>query len=300
MNPGPLFDNRDRDGQFSDRASVCSAIIDWADPDENNFPCDPRATAVASSTGTEDAFYSMLDKPYRRKNAAFDSLEELRLVRGVGDDFWATFVDPDPGAPKKRVMTVWGQGAININTANAQTLLAVVCAAAPQAILCKDPMQAQTFVMLLTMVRGFTQGAPLFGSPKDFIKTLQGQGMLGPMLASMGVQPVQFLSESEATKMMSTESKVFSIYADGVVPGFRRETRVRIHSVVDFRNAPPPGMAAMANPAASGSAAAVPGFVPPTAGTSTGSSSQAGMSADAIAAAMAPNPAGTVVYFRIE
>jgi general secretion pathway protein K len=298
----PLFDNRDRDGQFSDRAAICSAIIDWADPDENNFPCDPRATAVASSTGTEDSFYSMLDKPYRRKNAAFDSLEELRLVRGIGDDYWSTFVDPEPGSPKKRVMTVWGQGAININTANAQTLLAVICAAAPQAMLCKDPMQAQTFVMMVTMVRGFTQGAPLFGSPKDLIKALQGQGMIGPMLAAMGVQPVQFTSEAETVKMMTTESKVFSIYADGVVPGFRRETRVRIHTVVDFRNAPPPGMGPAGSPTASGSVAAPVPSVPPTpmpgmTGTTTG---QTGTSSDALAAAMAPNPGGTIVYFRIE
>ena len=50
------------------------------------------------------------------------------MVRGVSEDFWSTFIDPDPSNPKKRVVTVWGQGAVNVNTANAQTLLGVVCA----------------------------------------------------------------------------------------------------------------------------------------------------------------------------
>ena len=36
---------------------------------------------------------------------------------------------------------------------------------------------------------------------------------------------------------MTAESKMFSIYADGVVPGFQRKTRIRLHAVVDFRNA---------------------------------------------------------------
>ena len=40
------------------------------------------------------------------------------MVRGISDDFWATFVDPDPPNPKKRVMTVWGQGTVNVNSAN--------------------------------------------------------------------------------------------------------------------------------------------------------------------------------------
>ena len=122
----PLFEHRDADGQFSDRQAICSAIVDWVDPDQDSFNCDPAAGA-AQQSGAEDSYYERLKRPYSRKNAAFDSIEELRLVRGMGDDFWATFVDPDPDKPDKRVVTVWGQGQINVNTANAQTLLAFIC-----------------------------------------------------------------------------------------------------------------------------------------------------------------------------
>ena len=129
-----LFDSQDADGQQSDRATICGAIIDWADYDEDFELCD--LSGQATQSGVEDNFYQTIGLDYFRKNAAYDSLEELRLVRGMSDDFWATFVDPDPSDPKKRIVTVWGQGKINVNTANAQTLYALVCANAADAAMC--------------------------------------------------------------------------------------------------------------------------------------------------------------------
>ncbi len=282
----PLFEQRDSAGNYHDRLTTCAAIIDWADVDEQQMNCDTRQTSGVSTSAVEDSYYQLLAvKPYRRKNAPFDSLEELHMVRGVSDDFWSTFVDPDPTNPDKRVMTVWGQGAINVNSANAQTLLGVVCSGAPATPMCSDPNQASMFLMGVTMARGITMGAPLFGSTQDFIQTVKGQGMIGKVLSGMGLKPVtQFLSEAEFAKTITTESKVFSIYAVGVVKGYKRETRLRVTTVVDFRSTPPLG-SGMPSPAQGGS---------PTAGAS--SSMQTG----AIAAALAPNTGGTVLYYRIE
>ena len=95
----PLFEQRDSTGNYNDRLSVCSALIDWADPDEQLFSCD--TTNAPSSNAVEDGWYQLLAKPYRRKNAPYDSLEELHMVRGVTDDFWSTFVDPDPTEPEE-------------------------------------------------------------------------------------------------------------------------------------------------------------------------------------------------------
>ena len=36
----PLFEQRDSTGNYNDRLTICSAIIDWADPDEQLFSCD--------------------------------------------------------------------------------------------------------------------------------------------------------------------------------------------------------------------------------------------------------------------
>ena len=299
----PLFEERDPDGQFSDRMSVCAAFIDWADPDENFYNCDPRATATASGTAPEDSFYQLLEPSYRRKNGAFDSLEELRMLRGVGDDVWATFVEPDPGDPKKRVLTVWGQGEVNVNTANAQTVLAVVCAAAPLSAVCTMPEQTQKFLMVFSLMRGFAMGAPIFGSPKGFVNVMKGKGQFGAIFTSLGIEPIQFLSDAETIKMVSTESKVFSIYADGVVPGFRRETRIRIHTVVDFRSAPPLGYGQSFGLGAPAAGAGADPNAPAGSSTQFGATPAGGESEateGGIPGALVANPGGTVIYWRME
>jgi general secretion pathway protein K len=108
----------------------------------------------------------------------------------------------------------------------------------------------------------------------------------------MGMKPVKFKSEAEFQKSITTSSKMFSIYAVGVKKGYRRDTRVAIHSVVDFRTAPPlstpglpgasPATAASSNPASP--ASPIAGKVDP----------------NAISQAMQPSTGGQIVYFRID
>ena len=288
----PIFEQKDGTGQFNDRVQTCQALIDWADVDEQAFNCDLQQLSAAQNAGVEDAWYQLLKKPYRRKNAPYDSLNELHMVRGVSEDVWSTFIDPDPTNPKKRVITVWGQGQVNVNTANAQTLLGVVCAGSPQAPICTNADQAALFLTGVTMARGITMGAPLFGNTRDFVQAMSGKGQLGPLLASIGMKPIVFKSEAEFQKSITTESKMFSIYAVGVKKGYRRETRVQVHAVVDFRNAPNLSQPApVANPLA---APGTPGAAPTPASTASKSS------AEAVAAANAPSTGGTVVYYRVE
>ncbi|MDB4935478.1 MAG: hypothetical protein JWP87_2450 [Labilithrix sp.] len=290
----PIFEQKDGAGQFHDRVSTCQAIIDWADVDEQAFNCDLSQLSAAQNAGVEDAWYQLLPKAYRRKNAPYDSLDELHMVRGVSEDFWATFIDPDPTNPKKRVVTVWGTGAVNVNTANAQTLLGVVCAGAPTADICTNADQAALFLTGVTMARGVTMGAPMFGNTRDFVNALSGKGQLGPLLASIGMKPVVFKSQTEFQKSITTESKMFSIYAVGVKKGYRRETRVKLHAVVDFRNAPNLSQPAPpTNPLAGG---ATPTPTPATTAAATAATS----SAAALAAANAPSTGGTVVYYRVQ
>jgi general secretion pathway protein K len=85
---------------------------------------------------------------------------------------------------------------------------------------------------------------------------------------------------------------MFSIYAVGVKKGYKRETRVKLHAVVDFRTAPPLG-----TPGAPGT----PQAGTPTTTTGTTTTTTTGpASADAIAAALKPSSGGQVVYFRAE
>lgn len=322
----PLFEGRDSDEQYSDRKAICAAIIDWVDPDQDQALCDPTST-TAQQAGAEDSFYQLLKKPYLRKNAAFDSLDELHRVRGVGEDFWATFVDPDPDNPDKRIATVWGQGAVNVNTANPQTLLAIVCQASNNlARMCTDANEAQKFLMAMTMLRGFMPGLPMFKNAQEFVSTLQqtntasaapgqaapkagipglgggsGGSPIAAIMKALGIEPIPIVSAAETAKMVTTESKVFSIYATGYVRSGKRETNVRIHAVVDFRGAPSPQqlIADMLARAAAGQTTGATGTqngqTSPNPNPADGSS-QAG----SIQAALKPGPGGNIVYYRLD
>ena len=132
---------------------------------------------------------------------------------------------------------------------------------------------------------------------------MKGQGQLGPMLTLLGMKPVKFLSDSEFLKSVTTESKLFSIYAVGVVRGYKRETRTSIHAVVDFRDAPQvkgPSLGSVLDsftggaPSASASASAVPTN---TAYPMTGSG---GLTTGPITAATAPNSGGQLIFYHIE
>lgn len=280
-----MFEKEDLDGQYSNQPAICGAMVDWADMDELGFSCDPAA--AGKGEGPEDNFYQSVGLPYMRKNAPFDSLEELHLVRGVSDDFWANFVDPTPGAPGERVLTVWGQGSkINVNTANAQTILALICANAADAPVCTDVEQMSIFLSAITLAKQVTQGAPLFRSPKAFVRALGGKGKgAGPLFAFFGLEPITFQHPKQVEKSIATESRVFSIYAEGSVSSRSRVTRITTQTVVDFRSANELGASGEEENAQADEQAAP---------------ESTELTPEQIAKALASDPMGVVIYHRIE
>jgi general secretion pathway protein K len=125
---------------------------------------------------------------------------------------------------------------------------------------------------------GFTP----ISSVKQLAQALKGEGMAGMILAQMGLRPVLGLREGQLKNQVKFESKVFSIYAEGVVPGYKKEMRLRIHSVVDFSAAQ--GLTA-ASKAAQGA-----GNTPVNADAATAAAQEA----------LATDPLGTIIYWRIE
>jgi len=330
----PLFEQRDADESYTDRRAVCQAVIDWVDPDQDQAVCDPTST-TASQAASEDSFYQLLKKPYQRKNAAFDSLQELHRVRGISDDFWSTFIDPDPDNPDKRIVTVWGQGAVNVNTANPQTLLAIVCQASNNmARMCSDANEAQKFIMALTMVRSFLPGLPVFKNAQEFVSALQqtnapapaapgttsppagglpglagglggGGSPIATILKALGIEPIPLVSAAETQKAVTTESKVFSIYATGYVRSGKRESTVHIHAVVDFRGAPSPQdlIKKALDAALQGTSQGTGAGAAASSGSQnglTGTGGTSGTGQTGIADALKPSPGGNVVYYRVD
>ncbi len=94
-----------------ERDTIADSILDWIDAD-----------SLHRLNGAEDDYYLSLSRPYRAKNGPLDSLEELRLVRGVTPEIY------DLLAPH---LTVWGSGQINLNTASETVLQVVVPQIAP-------------------------------------------------------------------------------------------------------------------------------------------------------------------------
>lgn len=321
----PMFEGRDADESYTDRKAVCAAIIDWVDPDQDQALCDPTST-TAQQAAAEDSFYQLLKQPYKRKNAAFDSLEELHRVRGVSDDFWATFIDPNPDVPDKRVVTVWGQGAVNVNTANPQALLTIACQASNNtARVCLDLTEQQKFITAMSLIRAALPGLPMFKNGDEFINALKqtnqaanapgaaspaapgaipglggGGSPIGIIMKALQLEPIPVLAEPQTKKAVTTESKVFSIYATGYVRSGKRESSVRVHAVVDFRGAPAPQQL-IANLLAGqtpGGLGQTPQPTPATA--SSANASGTGTPPPGIPSVLKPGPGGNVVYYRVD
>lgn len=86
------------------------AVLDWKDADE---------ALIQEAYGAEEDYYEGLGKPYRPKNRAFDSKEELLLVRGMTSQLFKKIADDVTVFPKG------GSLRVNFNTASAEVLTAV-------------------------------------------------------------------------------------------------------------------------------------------------------------------------------
>ena len=86
-------------------STLADAVVDWLDRDDT-----PRVG------GAESPYYLGLPYPYRAKNDLFDSVEELRLVRGV---------TPEVLDKLRPYVTVHSSGKVNLNTAPKEVLMSL-------------------------------------------------------------------------------------------------------------------------------------------------------------------------------
>jgi len=78
-------------------AGIADSIIDWRDADND-----------AREFGAENSYYQALSSPYPCQNKDFEVIEELLLVKGIDREIFDKV---------KNSITVYGQGVVNINTA---------------------------------------------------------------------------------------------------------------------------------------------------------------------------------------
>lgn len=251
QSPSPydsLFGVQDAQGLFNTRQDIVSAIIDWWDEDVDQLSFDPGANAV-STVGSENDVYRRFKDPYSIKNAPFDSLEELRLIRGIDDEFWATFIEPNPENPESRIVTIYGSGMVNPNEAPPEVLLARVCSFIPATTLCVDPLEGMRFVQLLRTIRDLVP-VPFFTRSSDFLNFIEGKGSardLYPMLQSylgaesgMLFMPVEVPANlrAEMNRSFVTSAQILTIEVTGTV----NRAKTKIRTVMNFHDrwTPPP------------------------------------------------------------
>jgi general secretion pathway protein K len=247
----PMFSQRDADGQFTTRLDIVSDVIDWWDVDENRTVFDPGSKAIGAG-GSEDDVYSTFRDPYVVKNSPMDSLEELRMIRGIGDDFWATFIEPNPDDPRDRKVTIYGSGAVNANLAPPDVLLSRVCSFVHDQPLCNDPVQQLSFMTLFSTMRAFLPIA-LFSTPKDFVDFISGgsnaTGMnLYAMLSMLapaemaGWTPMQIPADQrqQIEAKFLTEASIFTIQSVGRVG--KAQAKISVVVNLDRPWVPPPGV----------------------------------------------------------
>jgi general secretion pathway protein K len=95
------------------------AIKDWLDKDD----------VPSGEFGAEDDYYQGLEAPYRSKNGPMTSLAELQLIRGINESLYFG-KEGEPGL--KDLLTIYGNGKININTAGPLILQALVSSSAAE------------------------------------------------------------------------------------------------------------------------------------------------------------------------
>jgi hypothetical protein len=132
-----LFQRANAEGQFIDRMDVARAIVDWADQDEQGFSPD------GTTGGAEDYRYDARRDPYRAHNNSYDTVDEVRMVRGMSAEMYDAF------APYFTVYPTDGSGRCRVNLSSIKgdctPLLVGVIRAAAQPDPTKPPTDPTVF-----------------------------------------------------------------------------------------------------------------------------------------------------------
>lgn len=231
-----LFDNPDSEGQYSTRDEVARAILDWGDIDEQRYE------PTGAGGNVENYRYDSLRDPYKAHNNYFDTIDELQLVKGVGDDFWGSFGE---------MLTVYGGCKININAIKAEhwpisAALIRTAASNPQDPALYDEVQVAALAQQISSVGqllGGIQSTSQFsdmsknaGLPIGSVGTSGAQGATGAILPSAipGLSGIALDSSRLGKLAMVGPRQVYRVEATGTIirPGNKR-VQVRIVAVFD-------------------------------------------------------------------
>ncbi|MCK5707079.1 MAG: general secretion pathway protein GspK [Candidatus Aureabacteria bacterium] len=154
-----------------ENASAC--LLDWIDSDDDD---------TNNGNGAEQNYYSSLEKGYSCKNAPLSSPEEILFVKDIDNN----------GTAALPFFTVFGNGKINFNTVNRDTLVYIGLS---EILIDKilDYRKGEDFT-------DFTEDDQFFESPEDIIEKL------GEICYSEEIKEIE-----DRIDLLSTNSNYFKI-----------------------------------------------------------------------------------------
>jgi len=172
---------------------IANAIIDWRDVD-----------IITSPGGAEDKYYKNLELPYECKNGEFQVVEELLLVKGMAQEIFSKIKD---------IITIYGEGKVNINTASFATLHGLG--------LSED---------LASRIIEFRQGSDSETGTEDdnIFKTIGELRNIGPLFTEESNQINRLIS----LNMLAVKSDVFRINSSGILKRGKQQWRRSIVCIV--------------------------------------------------------------------
>lgn len=210
-----MFERKDNKGDFNDIPELIASMIDWIDPDEllTNQNAD-GAYLQGGGTG-ESSRFGGFDVDTAPRNAKLDTVEEIHLIKGIGDDWWEAFGE---------ALTVYPSTKINVNTAPPLLLAVVICSnlANPQDPYC-DPFNQQALLAMVNSIvvyRQFMQGVLFmtpFGKKASFTQYLQHGGRQGFEIFIPLVEPPLVNAANLSKNIEVNSPKVYKVIAKGRV-----------------------------------------------------------------------------------
>jgi general secretion pathway protein K len=187
-----IFEEEDGDGQLTDRAQFVRALIDYVDRDEAAFGVQGQ---------TENYGYENLRDDYQEKNNYIDSIDELKLARGMDDRRWELF------GPE---LTIYG--GCKVNVAATQSPIQIVGILTHAAKNANDPVimnPAKLWALAGKIAQARSMGFPFedlnqfieFAKDPDAAMGTKLEGLGGtPAPTTPGVPPVEGL-QLDPTKL---------------------------------------------------------------------------------------------------
>ena len=197
--------------------TMIASYQDWVDSDETE-----------TTGGAETSYYEDLEVPYKAKNAALDTVEELLLVRGFTRDLLyglppaeeseaADWIEPL--VPMHELLTVYGdpQGRVNVNAASVEVLMTLP---GVDDLVAEEIVAEREGMFLAELEGADLEEDTSFESIDDFNERFPEVGSEAQGMITTSASLYRIVSRGEVGNVSHTISCIIS-FTDGVVEVLR-------------------------------------------------------------------------------